>query len=198
LFGEASPRRALRQSSAQDFVHSATMSRRYIVMGLQFTVLVAIFLGAGVNLSFGQHPYDWHRSGSNNRDYEVGQDSQLMHEGKTSWPSSLYIKSIHPSPAGFGTLIQAIGADDYRGERLRMTGFVKTADIRGDGVGMWMRVDGKSGSSRVLSFYNMCDRPITGTTGWQKYEIILDVPRRVKIFFMVSCCMAQVKPGCKM
>jgi hypothetical protein len=66
------------------------MSRRYIVMGLQLTVLVAIFLGTGVNLSFGQHPYDWHRSGSNNRDYEVGQDSQLMHEGKTSWPSSLY------------------------------------------------------------------------------------------------------------
>jgi len=137
----------------------------------------------GGNLSFGQHPYDWHRTGSNNRDYETGKDSQQAYGDKTRWPFALYIRSIHPSPAGFGTLIQTIGADDYRGERLRMTGFVKTENVRGDGVGMWMRVDGKGGSSGVLSFYNMCDRPIQGTTDWQKYEIILNVPKKSENIF---------------
>ena len=33
------------------------------------------------------------------------------------------------------------------------------------------RLDGK-----MLSFDNMQDRPIVGTTDWQKYEVILDVP----------------------
>jgi hypothetical protein len=37
---------------------------------------------------------------------------------------------------------------------------------------MWIRVDGES---KVLAFDNMQKRPIKGTTGWQKYEIVLDV-----------------------
>jgi hypothetical protein len=39
---------------------------------------------------------------------------------------------------------------------------------------MWMRVDGPD--RKVLSFDNMGDRPVTGSTGWTRYEIVLDVP----------------------
>lgn len=39
---------------------------------------------------------------------------------------------------------------------------------------MWMRVDNKFDD--VLQFDNMNNRPITGTTNWNRYEIILDVP----------------------
>ena len=105
-------------------------------------------------------------------------EAQQTHPGAARWASALYVKSISPSPARFGTLIQTIGADDYLGERIRMTAYVKTEDIRGDGVGMWMRIDGKDRSSKGLSFYNMCDKPITGTTDWKKYEIVLDVPKK--------------------
>ncbi len=44
-----------------------------------------------------------------------------------------------------------------------------------------MRVDG---NETTLSFDNMEDRPITGTTDWGKYEIVLDVPEStIKIFY---------------
>ena len=43
-----------------------------------------------------------------------------------------------------------------------------------DWAGLWMRVD--KGSTAV-SFDNMKDRPIKGTTAWQNYEVILDVPQ---------------------
>jgi hypothetical protein len=39
-----------------------------------------------------------------------------------------------------------------------------------------MRVDGEK--SHSLSFDNMRDRKIKGTTEWTKYEIILDVPEK--------------------
>ncbi len=39
---------------------------------------------------------------------------------------------------------------------------------------MWMRIDNKFDD--VLQFDNMNNRPITGTTNWNRYEIILDVP----------------------
>ena len=42
-------------------------------------------------------------------------------------------------------------------------------------AGLWMRVDGM-GKDEMLSFDNMQNRPITGTTEWKKYEIILPVP----------------------
>ena len=37
-----------------------------------------------------------------------------------------------------------------------------------------MRVDK---GSAVVSFDNMADRPIKGTTAWQNYEVVLDVPQ---------------------
>jgi hypothetical protein len=42
-------------------------------------------------------------------------------------------------------------------------------------AGFWLRVD-QQGSTNALSFDNMHDRPIKGTTDWKKCEIILDVP----------------------
>ena len=33
---------------------------------------------------------------------------------------------------------------------------------------LWMRLDGEQ---KTLGFDNMDDRAVTGTTGWQKYEI---------------------------
>lgn len=154
------------------------MTRRHLLSGLQSAFLLAIFLLPSD--VFGQHPFDWHKAGSNRTDYVTGEDSLQTHEGKTRWASALFIKSVSSSPAGFGTLIQKIGADDYQGERIRMTAWVKTENIDGDGVGMWMRVDGKS---KPLKFYNMCDKAITGTTDWQKYEIVLDVPKKSEDIF---------------
>jgi hypothetical protein len=61
----------------------------------------------------------------------------------------------------------------FAGKRLRFT-----ADVRAERVdewaGLWMRVDG--GNSRVLSFDNMQNRPIKGTSSWTSYSVVLDVP----------------------
>ncbi len=43
-----------------------------------------------------------------------------------------------------------------------------------------MRVDGPSatnGNTRYLSFDNMQDRPIKGTTDWTERSVVLDVPQ---------------------
>ncbi len=31
--------------------------------------------------------------------------------------------------------------------------------------------------TEMVAFDNMHDRPIKGTTGWQQYEVVLDIPR---------------------
>ncbi len=117
-----------------------------------------------------QVPKGWVARGSNPENYDMRADLTVRHGGKASG----HIKSKASATAeGFGTMMQEIKADSYRGKRIRLSGFVK-----GDGVenwaGLWTRVDGEQGDH--LSFDNMMNRPIKGTTDWKKYEVVLDVP----------------------
>jgi hypothetical protein len=114
-------------------------------------------------------PAGWFLAGSKPASYEVGTDAQAAYNGDPS----AYLKSKGPVSDGFGTLMQDFRADKYAGKRLRFSGFVKSDAVQ-DWAGLWMRVD-KGRDSSILD--NMADRPITGTTDWQKYEVVLDVPQ---------------------
>jgi hypothetical protein len=56
---------------------------------------------------------------------------------------------------------------------LRLSGWVSSSAVTG-WAGLWMRVD--SATQTGIVFDNMQCRPISGTTGWAEYEIVLDVP----------------------
>lgn len=108
-------------------------------------------------------PQGWHLAGNRPQDY-----SATVEAG-----AGMLGSKVQRAP-GFGTMMQTFRADDYRGKRLRFT-----ADVRSERVdewaGLWMRVDGAG--SRVLSFDNMQNRPIKGTSPWTSYSVVLDVPR---------------------
>lgn len=93
-----------------------------------------------------------------------------------------YIRSIASDIDGFGTWMTRIAADDYINQGIKLTAYVKTTDVE-IRAGIWMRIDAEDAESS-LHFDNMQTRPITGTTDWQEYQIILDVPENSsEIFF---------------
>jgi len=112
-------------------------------------------------------PEGWLKSGSNPEDYDVSIDQNNGFHGKPSW----YIKSRN-SPRGFCTLMQMFKADSYIGKRVKLMGNAKSERLE-QWAGFWMRVDG---DEKPIKFDNMQDRPIKGTTGWTKYQVVLDVP----------------------
>ena len=114
-------------------------------------------------------PTGWFPAGSNPAAYDMGTDNSGVQSGKLC----AYIKSKSPKENEFGTLMQTIKAENYLGKRLRLSGYLKSEDIKGWG-GMWMRIDGEN--NQQLGFDNMRGRTIKGTTDWTKYEIVLDVP----------------------
>lgn len=57
----------------------------------------------------------------------------------------------------------------YQGKTIRLTGYIKTEDVKGGHAGIWMRIDPQ------VAFDNMASRGITGTTNWTKYEIELNL-----------------------
>lgn len=112
----------------------------------------------------------WFMAGSNPTAYEIGvvKDSERKQ-------NVAYLKSKKQNlKKGFGTIMQTFSAKKYLGKKVRLSGYIKTKNAT-NWVGMWMRVDGKG--TRSLSFDNMQDRQIKGTTKWKKYDIILDVPK---------------------
>jgi hypothetical protein len=129
---------------------------------------------------FKQFANGWGCALSALKDYDVGIDHTDRHSGK----ASAYSKSKDSArEESSGYFTQQIKADEYRGKRVRLSGYVKGEKIEG-WAGLWMRVDGGLDDNNVLSFDNMGNRPIKGTTDWKRYEVVLDVPANsVQILF---------------
>jgi len=139
------------------------------VLSRTFLAFAALF-AAVLGLYAAQAPKGWFLAGSKPALYETAVDSAITHAGMPS----AYMRSKEPHVAeGFGTLMQQFSAKDYVGKRVRFAAFVKSENLE-RWVGLWMRVDGTP--QKTLAFDNMQSRPITGTSGWKEYEVVLDVP----------------------
>ncbi|MBN6188281.1 helix-turn-helix domain-containing protein [Aneurinibacillus sp. BA2021] len=112
----------------------------------------------------------WFLSGSNPFNYEMGIDHEVVHQGKAS--GYLKSKTVLDSTE-FATMMQTFKANQFVGKRIRLSCFIRTEKVD-TYAGMWMRVDDTM--EDVLQFDNMSNRPIKGTTNWNHYSIILDVP----------------------
>jgi hypothetical protein len=112
----------------------------------------------------------WFLAGSDPQDYELGIDATAVRNGKNSG----YLKAKVAEPRGFGTMMQMFQANAYLNKRMRFSAFVKSEGVKA-WAELWMRVDGPQQGS--LAFDNMQNRPIKGTTDWQKYVVVLDVPQ---------------------
>ncbi|MFT3781203.1 MAG: sigma-70 family RNA polymerase sigma factor [Nibricoccus sp.] len=116
-------------------------------------------------------PSGWIKNGSATDLYEVGVDEN------NSWGGmpSAYAKSTGAADGKFGGMMQTISAEAYKSQRVQLTGWIKTEDASDGGGHLWMRVDG-SERGQMLAFDNMEGRAPKGTTDWQEYSIVLDVP----------------------
>ncbi len=120
-------------------------------------------------------PTNWFSAGSKPKSYEMDIDKSSGRDGK----NAVTIKSIEKKIDGFGTLMQECKPHKYLGKRVRMSGYIKSENVEG-WSGFWLRVD-QADSRQALSFDNMENRGVKGTTGWTKYVIVLDVPAKTSM-----------------
>jgi len=102
-------------------------------------------------------------------DFFGGYDTLIRHGGERS--ATFF--AVDVSKDDQARLTQRFTADRYRGRRVRFSGYMKTNQVSG-WAGLWMRIDtvDKSG----WAFDDMEDFEVSGTTDWQSYNIVLDVP----------------------
>lgn len=112
----------------------------------------------------------WILSGSNPAGYTMKTDTEIFHTGTRSGYLGANDSAVEVQ---FGTMMQVFSAKNWLGKRLKMSCFIKTNNAAK--CGAWMRIDKENGD--LAQFDNMDNRPITGTTEWNYYSIVLDVPK---------------------
>jgi erythromycin esterase len=101
--------------------------------------------------------------------YAIGVDSTNQRAGT----AAVYLVSTLPIPFDHTNLTQTIRADDYRGRRVRWSGWVRPTTVGGRGGGLWMAV---YGPGEISSFDDMVGtRSILGTAEWSEASVVLDV-----------------------
>lgn len=122
-------------------------------------------------------PDGWYEIGDAGKiGYDVSVTSDAGFEGP-----GLSVARVEGGPGTFGGVGQSISAENYRGKKVRISGFIQTERVDGGYAGLWFRVDkGKD----MLVLDNMIDRGVRGTSDWLPYECVIYVdPKATRILF---------------
>lgn len=96
--------------------------------------------------------------------YNITSDSIIRQNGK--YAVSIQSTATNKEGESFKALSFTL-PKNYKGNLIRLTGFIKTEGITNGYAGLWMRIDPE------IAFDNMSERGIVGTTDWKEYEVIL-------------------------
>lgn len=152
-----------------------TARRRRALLAGPLALLVA--LGSGLGLAAADLPEGWFKDGKAPRQFRAGVDEKVSRNGTGK---SAYLLSWTATPPVYGTLMQRLDAERYRGKRVRLAGWLRTeaVDHEEGWAGLWMRIDGAGG--RTLAFDNTSEAPVRGTTGWSRVAVVLDIDDRAE------------------
>ncbi len=114
-------------------------------------------------------PKGWHKSGTAPSKFMMG----IVKGAGQKGTNAATIKSIG-AIKGTGTLMQSFDPEKYLGKKIKLTGYIRSEHVV-EWSGLWMRID--DSTKKSVAFDNMVSRPVKGTTGWTKCEIVLEVPQ---------------------
>lgn len=112
-------------------------------------------------------PSEWIHWGN----YPLSTDDKVFHSGNFSG------KIVSDSAGNtFGSMAYRIPSK-YRGNTIKLEGYIKTKDVTDGHAGLLLRLDGEGGP---LYFDNMRDSGVVGSTDWEKYSISFPYPEETK------------------
>jgi len=119
----------------------------------------------------GAAPVGWFLSGGAADGYRAVTDREQWVSGN----ASVRLEPRSSSPSGYGTLMQSVRAEAYRGKRMRMR-----AQLRGESIAsgnLWLRVQAPSSAGDGPGLGGgHCD--VEGSFGWRPCEVVFEVPQR--------------------
>src|SRR5262249_32903324 len=97
--------------------------------------------------------------------YAITRDCEVVHEGRCS----LRIQSRSEGTQFGLPLAQRIAPDAAAGLRVKLSGWIRTRDVKQGWAGLWLRVEATA--LHHLASENMAENGPRGSTEWQRFEI---------------------------
>jgi len=122
-------------------------------------------------------PDQWMWVGWFNPEVKFARDTAVKHSGAAS--ASITITKMTDRLKKFGppNFAQGIDGKLVAGKKIKMTGYIKTQNVKGVapiGVQCW-------GKGIIIKFgTTQFKQPVSGTTGWKKVTVVLDVPKNTE------------------
>ncbi|MFT8872632.1 MAG: AraC family transcriptional regulator [Sporolactobacillus sp.] len=135
------------------------------------SAIKGLIQGGSISMNTQAKFKNWIITGTAPEKFAANIDTALCHTGSRS--ATLYSLDTDLSTGDYATIMQQINAKPYTGKRMRFSGFVKTSNVKG-WCGLWLRIDNALGVTLTLD--NMQNRAISGTTAWNHYACVLDIP----------------------
>jgi hypothetical protein len=118
-----------------------------------------------------QAPEAWLITGRDADDYELVRDADVARTGEASMRLAARGNRHRDD---WAVSVQMVDASPWRGQRVRLSGFVRSDDVRAGGL--WLRIDGiVEGRAAQIALDNMEGREVEGTRDWTPVEIVVDV-----------------------
>jgi hypothetical protein len=114
-------------------------------------------------------PSEWLLRGDGRYDYETYPDTKETYSGT----ASAYLAPISPGSAGDVYLVKMVNRPELAGKRVRFSAYIKSEGVK-DHAELWLTP--AEYLPKFGRFDGSLNRQITGTTGWERYEITQDVP----------------------
>ena len=132
-----------------------------------YVIVVALFASFAYAEQPVSIPVGWWLAGTPGADYTV----EVVESPYGS--KCAFIYSPNEMRTTFGGLGQTISAVNFIGKSIEVAATMKTEELKG-WAGLWVRIDAADG--RLISIDNMSNRPLFGSTDWQRKRIVLAVP----------------------
>lgn len=84
---------------------------------------------------------------------------------------SLFLRSLVPEPAGSVSVFQDFSAARYQGERVRLSGFLRSERLAGQ-ASLWITVTDNGGNRTAFDTVRL-----SATGPWNRQELVVDVDR---------------------
>jgi serine/threonine protein kinase len=123
-------------------------------------------------------PYGWEASETKPHEYLVGVDRRSFRNKD----SSLFVHSLVAEPTGSVEVAQILKAAAYRNKRVRLSGFLKTTQVKAGAAGLGCDCGGLSEEA-----FPRID--LSGASAWKGFTLVMDIPadaQSVKFWLRMS------------
>ncbi len=150
--------------------------KNIIMKNFILSLIASIFLFCFCSFSIHNPlPKGWSKKGCKSNHFEAGIDNEVKYNGS----ASAFLATKDSYTDGSAKLVQQINATAFAGQRVRLTGYLKSENVEGS-ARLFLEIIGKKYRHGGYQCHSNTNHGISGTNDWQLFSVIIDAHKKAQ------------------